>query len=421
METILRQLFPMILQLVGLAFAVIRDPYIQRTYRLLLLIIVYIVASLLLQNIGTFLGEVYRLHRAWRIAIAVYGYSVRPLILVMFMQVVGINKHPYLPWGLVVFNALMYATAFFSSITFTYNENGNFIRGPLGYLCHIISTLLLFWLVLDSSKNYWNERRHEALIPIFCSLIILISVILDSVLYDREIISFLTVAVVNACVFFYIWLHLQFVREHEQALKAEQRIQIMMTQIQPHFLYNTLSTIQALCRIDPEKASLMTERFGTYLRQNINFLDQPNLISIEKELEHTKVYTEIEMVRFPHIRMDYQIDDKDFQIPALTIQPLVENAIRHGVRGMKDGQIRVSTSYGEHVHKIVIQDNGSGFDPAGVKKAQGTHIGLRNVRERLDSMVKGSMVIESAPGQGTAITILIPDPAGKPLSAGKQV
>ena len=88
---------------------------------------------------------------------------------------------------------------------------------------------------------------------------------------------------------------------------------------------------------------------------------------------------------------------------------------------MKDGRIRVSTSYGEHVHKIVIQDNGSGFDPAGVKKAQGTHIGLRNVRERLDSMVKGSMVIESAPGQGTAITILIPDPAGKPLSAGKQV
>ena len=97
---------------------------------------------------------------------------------------------------------------------------------------------------------------------------------------------------------YYIWLHLQFVREHENDLKAQQRIQIMMSQIQPHFMYNTLATIQALCLSDPQKAFDTTALFSAYLRDNIDSLSKSDLIPVHKELQHTKIYTDIEMIRY---------------------------------------------------------------------------------------------------------------------------
>ncbi len=181
-----------------------------------------------------------------------------------------------------------------------------------------------------------------------------------------------------------------------------------MSQIQPHFLYNTLSSIQALCLTDSEKAFDVTEKFGTYLRQNIDSLDRPELIPFEKELEHTRVYSEIEMIRFPSIRMEYDTPDTGFMIPALTVQPLVENAIRHGVRSVENGLVRVSSKKAGGFHEIVISDNGKGFDAAAAENADGTHIGIRNVRERLASLCCGTMTIESAENAGTKITIRIP-------------
>ena len=185
---------------------------------------------------------------------------------------------------------------------------------------------------------------------------------------------------------------------HEEDLKAQQRIKIMMSQIRPHFLYNTLSSIQALCLADPEKAFEVTERFGTYLRQNIDSLDQPKLIPFPKELEHTRVYSEIEMIRFPSIRIEYDTEDVDFRLPALTVQPIVENAIRHGVRGKAEGVVRISTRKINGFHEIGITD-------------------IRSVRERLAGMCSGTMTVESRIGAGTRVTIRIPaEEAGEKLS-----
>ncbi|MBR1747789.1 MAG: histidine kinase, partial [Clostridia bacterium] len=217
-------------------------------------------------------------------------------------------------------------------------------------------------------------------------------------------------AIVSSTVFFYIWLHLQFVRKHEKALQAEQRIQIMMSQIQPHFLYNTLSTIQALCRIDPEKAFVITEKFGAYLRSNIDFLSSPNLIPLRKELEHTRIYAEIEMTRFPNISVTYDVEEEDFPIPALTIQPLVENAIRHGVRVCQKGKVSVRVYREGDFRMIVISDNGKGFDINQVQDSGKAHIGIQNVRERIEKMCGGRMEIESVIGEGTTIRLILPAP-----------
>ena len=212
-----------------------------------------------------------------------------------------------------------------------------------------------------------------------------------------------------------IWLHLQLSRRHERELiehlQAEQRIRIMVSQIQPHFLFNTLSTIQALCRIDPEKASDTVEKFGQYLRQNIDSLNRVGLIPFEKEIEHTRIYAEIEQIRFPSTRITYELEDTDFTLPALTVQPLVENAIRHGVRIRSRGEVAILTRREEGAHVIVIRDNGRGFDVEQALNADSSHIGIRNVRDRIEQMCGGSLGIESRIGEGTTVTIRIP--AGK--------
>ena len=213
---------------------------------------------------------------------------------------------------------------------------------------------------------------------------------------------------VSSALFYYIWLHLKFVHDHEKALEAESRIRIMMSQIQPHFLYNTLSSIQALCRIDPDKAFDVTEQFGTYLRRNIDSLDQPDLIPFTKELEHTRVYSEIEMLRFPNVRVNYDVPDVDFSVPVLTVQPLVENAIRHGVRIREEGIVTVSSRTTDRFHEIMISDNGKGFDTTLLKTADGSHIGVRNVQERIEKLCGGTLTGESVPDKGTTVTIRIP-------------
>ena len=153
----------------------------------------------------------------------------------------------------------------------------------------------------------------------------------------------------------------------------------------------------------------ITGKFSSYLRQNLNTLEFPGLISFEKELEHTRSYADIEMVRFPNIRVEYAIEDSGFSVPPLTVQPIVENAIRHGVRIREEGIIRVSAYQTEEGHEILISDNGVGFDVQTLGQNEGTHIGLKNVKERIETMCGGSVTVESRIDEGTRVTICIPE------------
>ena len=353
------------LALITLAFAVCVDPYVSKPTRRTMLVIDAIVLALIADNSISNLMEA-----AWdpayitlETALAVFGYIMRPVVIVLFIYILWDDPKRRLFWVLIGVNIIVYLTAFFGQWTFYITEDGSFIRGPLGYTAHFISFVLLL---------------------------------------AQQI------AAVFYCVFYYIWLHLHFVHEHERALLAEQRIQIMISQIQPHFLYNTLTTIQSLCLENPRKAAVITERFATYLRQNIDSLNKAVLIPFRKELDHTLVYAQIEMERFPNIHVDYEIEDEDFFLPALTVQPLVENSIRHGTRGIPRGQIEIITNLLPDCHEIIIRDNGKGFSPDEVPEEEGSHIGIRNVQERLQKLCAGTMNIESEKGRGTCITIHIP-------------
>ena len=190
----------------------------------------------------------------------------------------------------------------------------------------------------------------------------------------------------------------------------ESKITIMLSQIQPHFLYNTLTSIASLCDSDPKVAKDVTINFSNYLRGNINSLSSSEMIPFEKELQHIDCYLSIEKVRFKErVEYVYDVKVKDFKVPPLTIQPIVENAVKHGICKKKEGgTIKLSTYEQEKDYVISIEDNGVGF-VIGEKKEDGRkHIGLENVESRLYKMCQGRIEIESEVNTGTKINIFIP-------------
>ena len=261
--------------------------------------------------------------------------------------------------------------------------------------------------------------RRETWLPVLMLELIIGALALDFNTYDfDQPIAYLTIAAVVDCVINYIWLHFQFVREHERALQAEQRIQIMMTQIRPHFLYNSLTVIQELCRSDPAQAEEATVQFANYLRGNMDALQTTAPIPFARELEHTRQYLALEKMRFEEkLTVRYDIPCMSFTLPILTLQPIVENAVRHGVRGNADGkgEVLIATREYPDRYEITVTDNGPGCEPEKQEKDPGkSHVGIQNVRERLAQMCGGSLRVESAPGTGTTVTVTLPKEENKP-------
>ena len=348
------------LVLIGLAIATAADPYVKKPVKQVMLLIDVIEMSIILASCIS-----NGLEAAWnpayvtlQTALSVYCYIMRPGIIVLFIYIIWDDPRRRLFWIPAGLNAAVYLTAFFRPWTFFLSADGMFHRGPLGFAAHLAGLLLLICQLNIALSQSRKIEGREKLIPVANAVMLALGVLLDSRCQDNGTISFTEICTIFCFAFYYIWLHLRFVREHEQALVAEQRIQIMMSQIQPHFLYNTLTTIQALCLENPRKAASITERFAAYLRQNIDSLNEANLIPFRKELDHTLVYAQIEMERFRNIHLDYEIEDEDFLLPALTVQPLVENAIRHGVRGIPRGQIEIITNLLPDCHEIIIRDTG---------------------------------------------------------------
>ena len=192
---------------------------------------------------------------------------------------------------------------------------------------------------------------------------------------------------------------------------AQSRISTMMSQIRPHFIYNTLGSIEQLCKLDPPKAGELVHNFAKYLRGNFGELDNPKPILMSQEMEHVHHYISIENVRFPDMTFMFEMKSADFHIPALTVQPIVENAIKHGLMKLSKGGTILVVSFETETHYCVsVVDDGVGFDTDTLFDDR-AHVGLRNIRERLKVMVNGTLEIESKPGVGTKVLIKIPKEA----------
>jgi LytS/YehU family sensor histidine kinase len=205
-------------------------------------------------------------------------------------------------------------------------------------------------------------------------------------------------------------------RQVEDAYRQQQenqklRTEIMLSQIQPHFLYNSLGAIADLCETEPQKAKQTTLQFSKYFRGVMDSLNKRELIPFTQELEQTRLYLELEQVRFEDaLQVEYRIECTDFDLPPMCLQPLVENAVRHGIRRNPGGRgtLLLTSAERPDCYEITVCDNGQGFNPKREPERNRSHVGISNVRERLRLVCGGSLELDSEPGKGTAATIRIP-------------
>ena len=403
---------PIAVLLLALLLTVWLDAYLSAERKRVMGVIIVLVFSLILQNYMDNRLSLAEVYNALRIPVSIYGYAIRPVILVMFLYIVKPRGRYRVAWAMVGANAAVYLTAFFSNIAFYFSSNGHFHAGPLRHTCTLISAVLYAWLFWLTMRQFRPRQRRESWIPILVTALIGGAAIMDfTVAFIEQPVAYLTMAIAISCVFYYTWLHLQFVREHEDALVTGQRVQQMLSQIKPHFLHNALTLIIDLCDTAPQKAKEATVEFSRYLRGNMESIDRTGPISFEKELEHTKLYLDIEQMRFAgDLQVRYDIACTGFSLPALTVEPLAENAVRHGVREKPDGRgtVVIATRETPDGYEITVTDDGPGFDPDRLPEDGQMHVGIANVRERLRQIVDGSLEYRSAPGEGTTAIIRIP-------------
>ena len=406
-------LLPALTMLGLLSVVVTIDAYIRPDLKRTMRLIIAVVFSVVIRDHLEYRLMIGEPRPQLRTLVAIYGYVIRPVVLVLFMRMIVSQKRLWWAWALVGVNATIYLTALFSDVCFYISHDNHYIGGPLSDTAFYIGAMLLIGYIVMAIRAFEPKTRRETWLPVLMFELIIGALALDFNTYDFDYpINYLTIAVVIDCVINYIWLHLKFVREHEQALQAEQRIQIMMTQIQPHFLYNSLTVIQELCRSDPAQAEAATVQFANYLRGNMDALQTNTPIPFGQELEHTRQYLALEEMRFEDkLTVRYDIQCESFVLPILTLQPIVENAVRHGVRGNADGrgEVVIATRETPDCYEITVKDNGPGFDPEKQPKDQrSSHVGIQNVRQRLAQMCGGELKIESIPGAGTCVTIALP-------------
>ncbi|MBQ3265335.1 MAG: histidine kinase [Ruminococcus sp.] len=200
----------------------------------------------------------------------------------------------------------------------------------------------------------------------------------------------------------------------ESKLTVEQaNNEMLLAQIQPHFISNSLMALRSQCREYPEVYESLTN-FSLYLRSHFEALGSTNkMISFEQEMENTEAYLELEQQNFgDRLRVDYNIECDDFMLPPLSVQPLVENAVRHGVGTYDKGGV-VSISSRREQGKIIIEitDDGSGSSNITPQQSKRRGIGIDNVRARLKSIVGGELEVLKNE-RGTTARITLPDVTG---------
>ena len=401
------------LALFGLGVAVGFDPYLKRDKKRTLLLIEAIVLTLIADNIVD-LAVV----EAWKpeyvflkTFLDVCSYAARPVVITLFIHTVWDDPRRRLFWIPVGLNAAIFLTALVGPWAFWIAPDGLFYRGPLGYTVHWVSGFLLASMLVIMLRLRAREGGRATVIPLTNVGVAALGPVLDARFHQNGVITFTEITTVYCCVFYYIWLHQQYVREHEQALRKGQRVQLMLSQIKPHFLHNALTVIVGLCDTDPGRARQATLKFAKYLRGNMDSIEEAGLIPFEKELKHTRLYLEIEQLRFGEaLEVRYDIACDHFNIPALTVEPLVENAVRHGVRENPGGRGTVTIAAREALdhYEVCVTDDGPGFDPTNVIDDGENHVGIANVRERLMQVCRGTLILESVQGRGTTAKIRIP-------------
>ena len=299
----------------------------------------------------------------------------------------------------------------FTDWIYYYNADNQYFRGPF-YAVLLVPPVLLM------AVNLITLFCYRKLIPVkqkraFFIYIIVPLVCMVVQMFFYGLLMTVLGSAVSALILLLIILFDQLDKYVKQTREnANLRANTLMLQMRPHFVYNTLTSIFCMIEDNPVKAKEVTGNFTNYLRNNFTAIAQDKPIPFTKELEHTKAYLAVEQARFEgQIFFEFDTPVINFRLPALTLQPIVENAIKHGLDPELDPlYISVLTREAENGVEISVTDTGPGF---GEIDNDEPHIALKNIRERLELMCGGTLTLTPREQGGTEVTVFIPEKAFK--------
>ena len=292
----------------------------------------------------------------------------------------------------------------FTGIFFTASD-GIYLRSNLMILAQGYEFIIFSIVIFVTAFNQFLGKGEKVSFALYC-ILPYFAIVLQTI-FKGYAIGYLSIIIAIEILFFFLNVKKNIQLLEEQEKNKDAQIRVMMSQIQPHFVYNSLSSISTLITLDPIKAQSALDDFTEYLRHNISSLTETRLIPFEAELKHIQIYLSLEKLRFnDRIQVEYDIKTKNFNVPPLSIQPLVENAVKHGVLKRIEGGfilIKVYETFDSYV--VEVRDDGVGFDLSKVDFTENEHFGINNIRTRLKNMHCGSLEIKSAPGKGAKATI----------------
>lgn len=315
-------------------------------------------------------------------------------------------------------------------IVYGIDADNVYYRGPFFWVTQVISVVGFVLLLIIVVRNKKQFVKGEYTVFLLFFTLLSASLVVQIFFYGISLLNFIeTVGVLFVVVFNLIERaqegHRQKILLQQQQLEIERQAweleratqklrenqtEILVSQIQPHFIFNSLLVIRSLCQEDVDKAIDAINHFSKYLRICLDSLNSEKMIPLQRELELSECYLYMEKLRFESaVTFHKSIETTGFCLPALTIQPILENAVKHGLRKVnRNGSIWLTVRDEQDDHVIVIKDNGVGFDQSEQKQDGRTHVGIQNVALRLQYLCQGMLHIESQPGEGTEVTIRIP-------------
>ena len=293
----------------------------------------------------------------------------------------------------------IFSRVYFTSVDGIYTRNSLMILSQ-GYQ-FVMLALSFILVIINKSLN----KREKAAFHIYC-LLPLVAIIVQNILAGYAI-AYVSLLLAIEILFVFLNVEKNIKLKEEQEKLKDANVKIMVSQIQPHFTYNTLSSISTLIPIDPEKAQKALDDFTDYLRMNFSTLTATKQVPFDDELKHIKTYVNLEKLRFnERLNVIYDIKVTNFFVPPLSIQPLVENAIKHGIlKKFEGGTVTLKTYEDENSYIVEVIDDGVGFDMEKVDFNDNVHIGLNNVRHRIITMSNGDIKFESALNKGTKVVV----------------
>lgn len=319
----------------------------------------------------------------------------------------------YAIYCVTALGAVLVEVSQFTDFLYYIDENNFYHRTDNFYISQVVA---IVGMVLAAYMMFYHRKRYS--LEMFLALLSymflpLMALIIQMFVYG---VALLNIAIAISMLMIYASWQLDRTRENERMAKRlleqerrlnKQQQDIMMSQIQPHFIFNSLTAIAALCEKQPKQARDATISFAEFLRANINGLKNPEPIPFYREQENIENYVTLEQIRFgDQLEIRYDIQTDRFKVPILSVQPLVENAVKHGIK--QSGIVEIRTRELADAYEIVVQDNGIGYDGSFVPDDGRVHVGVENIRSRFRDQVHATLTYEIPPEGGTIARVRIP-------------